>query len=239
MINPINNPPSSASATSRAPSSPPAKNNPHQNVSQDAKKLNQLLEKGDKKSSPELKKPELKKPELKKNAHQEEMPQTMTQELKHKRHKHLEAQGQNVTPQGVLGQHPAHSPEPSHVENINKTQKIEMPHNISEVADRILVSSEKAHGGGEVRIKVESHLLPHTEIKLTQESGHLTVQMNTASPQALQMLGHEQHNLSQFLEQNSNFDVSIQLNYTGNQGEGDSSRRSKGLDLFGENEGNG
>ena len=102
---------------------------------------------------------------------------------------------------------------------------------LTQVAERILVSSQQAHGG-EVRIKVDSHLLPQTEIRLTQRGGGLMVQMNTASPVSHHVLATEQSNLADLLTRQSGLDVDVQLNYTSEQEQGDPNQRSRGLDLI-------
>lgn len=106
---------------------------------------------------------------------------------------------------------------------------------LSQVAERILVSSQQARGG-EVRIKVDSRLLPQTEIRLTQRGGGLMVQMNTASPVSHHVLATEQSNLADLLTRQSGFDVDVQLNYTSEQEQGNPDQRSRGLNLMGEDD---
>ena len=106
---------------------------------------------------------------------------------------------------------------------------------LTQVAERILVSSQQAHGG-EVRIKVDSRLLPQTEIRLTERGGGLMVQMNTASPVSHHVLATEQSNLADLLTRQSGLDVDVQLNYTSEQEQGNPDQRSRGLDLMGEGE---
>lgn len=102
---------------------------------------------------------------------------------------------------------------------------------LTQVAERILVSSQQAHGG-EVRIKVDSRLLPQTEIRLTERGGGLMVQMNTASPVSHHVLATEQSNLADLLTRQSGLDVDVQLNYTSEQEQGNPDQRSRGLDLM-------
>lgn len=102
---------------------------------------------------------------------------------------------------------------------------------LTQVAERILVSSQQAHGG-EVRIKVDSRLLPQTEIRLTERGGGLMVQMNTASPVSHHVLATEQSNLADLLTRQSGLDVDVQLNYTSEQEQGDPNQRSRGLNLI-------
>ena len=106
---------------------------------------------------------------------------------------------------------------------------------LTQVAERILVSSQQAHGG-EVRIKVDSRLLPQTEIRLTERGGGLMVQMNTASPVSHHVLATEQSNLADLLTRQSGLDVDVQLNYTSEQEQGNPDQRSRGLDLMDEGE---
>ena len=116
----------------------------------------------------------------------------------------------------------------------------------SDLAERILVNTDKQTEGGEVRITLKDSLLPDTEIILSQDEDRMSVRLASGNPASLETLRLAQADLQGKLLA-LGLDVSVEVqdnrerdfsgNGSGSQGrEGDGSghhnARSRGLDYF-------
>ena len=104
----------------------------------------------------------------------------------------------------------------------------QMPKNIHDIAEKILVQQDQAKGEARVHIKVNDSILPGTEIKLHRQQGRLSVVIETSSPLTHNILGNQVQNLQAYLSKNSAQDVHVQLDYqTQTQEQGDSQQQSQ------------
>lgn len=99
---------------------------------------------------------------------------------------------------------------------------------LEQLVERILVSTPE-HGGHEVRLSLNSHRLPETEIVLRRDiDGRLSVSLSTPDASAFQTLVSSRGNLQQMLEKVENQNVQVTVSQETDREENDRNRRSRG-----------
>ena len=101
---------------------------------------------------------------------------------------------------------------------------------IEKIVSSILVSSPEA-GGHEVRLTLENHVLPHTEIMIRRDNdGMLSVTLTSTDAASFQTLVAAQGSLKSMLESMEKNDVRVVVSQTAENGreENDTGKRSRG-----------
>ena len=153
----------------------------------------------------------------------------------------LSAAEMSQTPQA---QQASHTQQAQQTPQAHPTQAAEqsqnaaqLPKNIHDVAEKILVQQNQARGESRVQITVNRGILPNTEIQLQNTHGQLNVVIATSSPHAHETLSQHMTGLQNYLNQNGRQDqtVNVRLDYKegienqqdGNQQESEQRQRAE------------
>ncbi|MBC6497298.1 MAG: hypothetical protein GDA54_03130 [Alphaproteobacteria bacterium GM7ARS4] len=100
-----------------------------------------------------------------------------------------------------------------------------MPHNIQDIAQKILVQHNNQPGESRVHITVHDSILPRTDIQLHQQHGKLSVVVSTSSPLSHNIMSGHIEGLQSFLSEQTDHEVTVRLDYQSQDSEQEESQQ--------------
>jgi type III secretion system needle length determinant len=98
----------------------------------------------------------------------------------------------------------------------------------NEIAERIFVSEKKVDGSQEIRILLKDSVLPQTEVRVFKKEGVIHIAFQTSSQEAHRLLLDNRESLNNYLNQQLETEIRVEINFFSSQTEANTEGRSRG-----------
>jgi len=92
----------------------------------------------------------------------------------------------------------------------------------------IFVSEKKVDGSQEIRILLKDSVLPQTEVRVFKKEGVIHIAFQTSSQEAHRLLLDNRESLNNYLNQQLETEIRVEINFFSSQAEANTEGRSRG-----------